>query len=95
MSEISSNTFQPNPGKVVELPTEIGRKEIGRYGGGQHGDGTLKIGVIGTGEVEEYVILSTEEGKSTVVDGGIILGVDVANSTVYYAIERSQYGGFE
>ncbi|MDL0140339.1 hypothetical protein PNP85_12580 [Halobacterium salinarum] len=93
MPEIHTERFQPESGMVVELPEKIGRKDIGRYGGGVGGDGTLEIAVVGRGELADYVILEAHEGKATIPDGAEILGVDHASGTVYVAIPRDSYRG--
>jgi hypothetical protein len=93
MPEIYTNRFIPGSGKEVELPSKIGRKDIGRYGGGRAGTGRLKIVVVGRGELEDYVVLEADEGDATIPEGAEILGTDVATGTVYYAVPRAAYGG--
>ncbi|KAA9401795.1 hypothetical protein Har1130_03205 [Haloarcula sp. CBA1130] len=95
MSEIFSTVFSPSVGSTVELPSEFGRKDCGHFGGGQQGDGTFKISVVGRGEKSEYVVLSTDVGRTEVADRAEILGTDVADEKLYYAVPRSAYGGGE
>jgi len=93
MPEIHTERFQPESGKSVELPSKIGRKDIGRYGGGAAGNGTLQVAVVGRGELNDYVVLEAAEGDTTIPEGAEILGTDVASGTTYYAVPRSAYGG--
>jgi hypothetical protein len=92
MTDVYSTTFMPDAGTVVELPEQIGRKDIGRYGGGAAGNGRLDVAVVGRGDVSEYVVLAAEEGRVEVPDGAEILGVDVADGTLYYAVPSEVYG---
>jgi hypothetical protein len=93
MPEIHTARFHPESGTTVELPSKIGRKDIGRYGGGAAGDGTLQIAVVGRGELTPHVVLGVDEGNATIPEGAEILGADVASGTVYYAVPRAAYGG--
>jgi len=91
MPEIYTTRFKAESGKTVELPSKVGRKDIGRYGGGAYGDGTLQVAIVGTGEIDEYVVLEVSEGHSTIPDGAEIIGTDVASGATYYAVPREVY----
>jgi hypothetical protein len=77
----------------VSLPSKIDHTEIGRDEEGTAGDGTLRIAVVGRGELVEHVLLRSSEGEATIPDGAEILGVDVATGAVYYAVVRDEYWG--
>lgn len=95
MTEIQKTTFTPRVGAVVELPTEIGRKDCYRYGGGNGANGHLGATVVGTGGTTEYVVLRFDDDETTLPEGAEILGADVYQDTVWYAVPRSAYGGGE
>ncbi|QCP91434.1 hypothetical protein [Haloarcula marismortui] len=95
MTEVFSIVFTPSAGTTIELPSEIGRKDCGHYGGGQRGDGTFKISVVGRGKKSEYVVLSNDVGHTEVEGDSEILGTDVADETLWYAVPISAYGGGE
>jgi len=93
MSEVHTVTFPPSVGETVELPETVGRIDVGRFGGGQYGDGTLKIAVTGHGDMDEYVTLKVHGDNADLEDSSQVLGVDVATGELWYAVPASAYGG--
>lgn len=89
--EIKRQRFIPSSGKVVSLPSNIGRKDIGRFGGGAAGNGQLKVAVVGHGDLEEHVVLKASEGNAEIPEGAEVLGTDLASGDLYYAIPREAY----
>lgn len=92
MSTIHKVTFTPAVGETVELPSETGRKSLYRYGGGGGATGHVGCTVVGTGETEPYVILRMDEDTATLPEGAEVLGCDVHNDCMYYAIPKEVYG---
>ena len=93
MSTVHTVSFSPSVGEMVELPETVGRVDVARYGGGQYGNGTLKIAVTGRGDMAEYVTLKVHGDSADIEDGSQILGVDVATDELWYAVPVSAYGG--
>ena len=91
-------TFAPSVGEVVELPEEVGRVDVGRFGGGAHGDGVLRIAVTGSSDnLSEYVVLKVHGDSADLEEGSQVLGVDLSQEELWYAVPRSAYndGGAE
>ena len=92
MTEIHKTTFSPEVGKVIELPTQMGRKSLYRYGGGGGATGHVGCTVVGTGEPELHVVLRMDEDTATLPERAEVLGCDVHNDYVYYAVPKEVYG---
>lgn len=94
MNLITNTVFAPEVGKQIELPTDIGRIDISRYGGGASGDGWLRIAVVGkNNDTEEYVVLKTGESSTEIASESVVFGTDIAEETVWFAVPASAYGG--
>ena len=78
---------------MVELPTEVGRVNVDRVGSPEIGLGQLKIGVVGQGDMIEYVLAKTQADDAELEGGSLVLGVDVGDGATWFAIPRSAYGG--
>lgn len=95
--EYTFRTFNPSEGQSVNLPTDVDRSKITLGPPSASGRQALAV-VIGSGEPEEYVVLSTSEDAVDPPDDSIILGVEVpenshADATLFYGVPRSQFGG--
>ena len=98
MSEVTvEKLINPKDGQRVELPSEIGRIDVDRFGPlhRAQADGNLGVAVVGTGEPVEYVVL-TEKGTGDVFDlpdGSQVLAFDNARDVLVYAVPVANYGG--
>lgn len=93
MTELHTVVFRPEIGETVELPENVGRIDVDRVGSPEIGFATLKIGVVGEGDLEEYVVLESHADSTEVESGSQILAVDVARDRLLYALSASAYGG--
>lgn len=93
MTAVHKVVFTPEAGDIVELPTEVGRIDVDCVGSPELGYGTLTIGVVGSGDLEEYVVLKTHADSAEIEGGAQVLGVDVARDVLWYAVPISAYGG--
>lgn len=91
MSEFYTTSFQPETGKVVELPTDIKRVTTDRIGSPQIGYGNLHVGIIGSGDLTEYVVLSDDNGEIDLPSGSQFLTIDAAADKSYFAVPKSEY----
>ncbi|QRV15461.1 hypothetical protein JMJ58_00735 [Haloterrigena salifodinae] len=91
--KLIKRTIGLETGKVVKLPSEIGRKDTYRFGGGGGSNGHIKSTIVGQDGTEEYVILQMTENEEELPSGSEILGSDVYRDTVWYVVPLSQYGG--
>lgn len=92
MSTVHKVTIRPEVGAVVELPEEMGRKTVQRYGGGNGATGHVAATVVGTGGTTEYVVLRFSDDEATLPDGAEILGADVYRDAVWFVVPREMYG---
>jgi len=92
MPEIEATRFVPDSGKVVGLPAKIGR--IDTYNDSSPASGVqFTISVVGSGETEEYVLLSTSLKSGEIEDGAQILASYIGADKIWYAIPRAAYDG--
>jgi len=89
---VKKATFSPETGKIVELPEDIGRKDLYRYGGGGGAMGTVAATVVGTGDMTAWVVLRMDDDEAALPEGAEILGADVHQDTAWYLLPRSAYG---
>ncbi|MFC7026826.1 hypothetical protein ACFQJ5_03265 [Halomicroarcula sp. GCM10025324] len=94
MSEIRAVPIEmPEEGDVVELPETVGRVDSWHDYRGAASGTRFEMTVVGSGELAEYVLLSTSIGASEIEDGAQVLAADVEHAAVWYAVPRSAYGG--
>lgn len=89
---VKKKTFRPSVGKVVELPTDIRRKDAFRFGGGNGSNGQLSTTVIGTGDMTEWVVLRFDDDEAVLPEGAEVLGSDVYRDATWYIVRKSNYG---
>ncbi|MFC3477656.1 hypothetical protein [Halobacterium litoreum] len=94
MSEIQAVPIEnPEEGDTVELPKTVGRVDAWHDYRGSAGGTRFEMTVVGSGELAEYVLLSTGIGESEIEDGAQVLATDVEHAAVWYAVPLSAYGG--
>jgi hypothetical protein len=93
MSDVTKVVFQPEAGETVELPENVGRIDVDRIGSPKLGYGRIKIGVLGHGDLEKYVVLETHADKADIEEGAQVLAVDVAKDRLIYAVSIEAFGG--
>lgn len=93
MTTVHKIVFRPEVGDKVELPAEVGRIDVDRIGSPEIGYGTLEVGVVGSGDLEEYVVLETHADSAEIEGGAQVLAVDVAKDRLLYAVPTDVYGG--
>lgn len=94
MSEIHVVPIEgPEDGNVVCLPKTVGRVDAWHDYRGAAGGTQFEMTVVGSGELREYVLLSTSLGTSEIEEGVQVLATDVERAAVWYGVPRSVYGG--
>lgn len=95
MTTLHRTVFSPEAGEIIELPETVGRIDYDRVGSPTYGYGTLKIGVVGYGDMVEHVVLKVNADSADIKEGSQILCTDVATGKIWYAVPVSAYGGRE
>jgi hypothetical protein len=96
MKEISTIKIEPGSrhdvGDLIDLPETVGRADA--YHNPAPARGTkFEITVVGSGEVQEYVLLNADaDGSITIEEGAQVLATDVQKNTLWYALPRTAWG---
>lgn len=93
MSEVHNVVITPETGDIIDLPEDVGRTDIERVGSPELGHGTLKVGIVGQGNLIPHVVVKSDADITDVTEGSQILGTDVATGGLLYAIPHSAYNG--
>lgn len=94
MTEIETARFVPEEGDVVNLPETVGRVNIFNDSGPASGE-RFVIAVVGRGDTEEHVLLSTPLESGDIEEGAQILATYVSANKLWYAVPLDAYGGAE
>ena len=79
-------------GDVIELPETVGR--VDTWHDTRPARGTnFEMTVVGRGDLQEHVLLSTGGENPTVEDGAQVLATDVETATLWYCLPRSAWRG--
>lgn len=91
MTDIETARFVPEEGETVELPETVGRVDTFNDSGPASGE-RFVIAVVGRGDTEEHVLLSTPLESGEIEDGAQVLATYVSANKIWYAVPLEVYG---